>query len=154
MARPASDVRSRILTIVDRQLRRAGAREVTIESVAREAGCAKGLVHYHYRTKSSLYDAVAKHLLSAHEARWKDALQVTNAQAAIDRSWQLIMSEASTGFWRAWISLAASTDHVIGQLVNNGVQSLAQTLASSVARRLRGMGLVPTVTLAELGELL
>ena len=79
MPRPASDVRSRILTIVDRQLRRAGAREVTIESVAREAGCAKGLVHYHYRTKSSLYAAAAKHLLSAHEARWKDALQATKS---------------------------------------------------------------------------
>src|SRR6266404_6423598 len=129
MARPASDIRSGILSAVEKQLRRVGAGGVTIESVAREAGCAKGLVHYHFKTKTGLLTAAAEQLLGDRVRRWAGVLQAPNAQAAIDQSWQLIVSEASTGFWRAWTSLAASPERVTVQTVSNGFERFAETLA-------------------------
>ena len=60
----------------------------------------------------------------------------------------------STGFWRAWTSLAASHERVTLQLVSNGLERFADTLASSISGLLRDMELASTVTADELGKLL
>ena len=44
----------RIVEASERVLIEQGLEGWTVEGVAREAGCAKGLVHYHHRTKGAL----------------------------------------------------------------------------------------------------
>ena len=54
MARPASNARERVLSTAARQLCRLGAAQVTLDSVASEAGCAKGLLNYHFDSRDRL----------------------------------------------------------------------------------------------------
>src|SRR5688572_27851845 len=108
MVRRPSDIREKILSTVEEQLRRPGSAGVILEAVAREAGCAKGLVNYHFRTKSELVAAAAIRVLAIREARWNAALAAPDLEAAIRQSWDLITTEVSSGFWRAWTAIASS----------------------------------------------
>lgn len=152
--RPSSDVRDRILGSVDEQLRKVGAGSLTIDQVAREVGCAKGLVNYHFKTKSLLLSAAAERLFAERNSRWTEALSSISADEAIRRSWMLITSETSSGFWKAEASLAAITDNLTVQTVNKATDDFAATLGKAVARILSGMHLSPSVSQDELGHLL
>ena len=54
MARSKEATRKAILDATEALLMLRGAHTLTIDAVAREARCAKGLVHYHFRTKGQL----------------------------------------------------------------------------------------------------
>ena len=54
-----------IVAAADALIRRKGAANVTVDQVAKEAGCAKGLVHYHFKTKRGVIEAVAQHLAAS-----------------------------------------------------------------------------------------
>src|SRR3989304_5753325 len=60
MAKNPERTRTSILDAADRLLRRGGGG--TVDEVAREARCAKGLVHYHFKTKAALLAAAAARL--------------------------------------------------------------------------------------------
>lgn len=153
MPRPPSDIRTKVVAIVIRQLHNVGAGGITLDRVAGDAGCAKGLVNYHFRTKVELITSAAEELLREREARWQRALEATRPEVAIRQSWQLIVLEASSGFWRAWTSLAASTKVTV-QTVNNSQERFTSVVGSAVGALLEQLGLTPTVTRAELGALL
>ena len=78
----------------------------TMERVAREAGCAKGLVHYHFRTKAELLAVVAASLRRERAGRRIDAFRARGA-AALDALWQVLVREVATGEAAAWLSLAS-----------------------------------------------
>ena len=78
----------------------------TMERVAREAGCAKGLVHYHFRTKAELIAVVAASLRRERAGRRIDAFRARGA-AALDALWQVLVREVATGEAAAWLSLAS-----------------------------------------------
>jgi len=153
MARPASNVRSRILETVERQLRRPGPRRTTMDTVAGEAGCAKGLINYHFRTKSDLLASVAERMGQEREARWSAALSAASPEAVIGQSWHLITVEVSTGFLRAWLALTAAGDKVTVRTVNNSVESFCNTIALAVNKFLTQIGLAAAVSSDELGHL-
>ena len=78
----------------------------TLERVAREARCAKGLVLYHYQTKGRLLALTAAQL---ERARWDlrfAALERTGLEA-IDRLWDALVDDVESGRFAAWVSLAA-----------------------------------------------
>ena len=153
MARPASDTRNRILETVEKQLRRPGPKRMTMDTVASEAGCAKGLITYHFRTKSDLLASVAERMSQERETRWSAALSAPNPEAAIGQSWHLITVEVSTGFFRAWMGLASIGDKVTVRTVNNVSASFCNTVAVSVNQFLTQIGLAPSVSSDELGHL-
>jgi len=153
MARPKSGIQNRILDTVDKQLRLNGAATLTIDRVAKEAGCAKGLVNYHFKTKSDLLAAAADRLFSEREAQWRTALSAESPEIAIARSWRLICEEVDRGFWRAWNSLSAADDKVTVRTVNNRQESFCRALSQSVRELLGVLELTPTLPGEELGHL-
>lgn len=153
MARSHSDVQRRILDTVERQLRRAGGVGVTLDAIAVETGCAKGLLNYHFTTKSELLAAAAERLLREREERWKSALNAPNPEIAIRQSWTLINVEVSSGFWRAWVAISSLEDKVTVRTVNNGAESFGRTLAVAVEELLRELGLSPNISAEEMGYL-
>ena len=153
MPRPPTDVRDRIVSTVIRQLRAVGAGGITLAGIARETACAKGLLNYHFKTKAALVSASAESILREREEQWVRALDVASPEVAISQSWHLVSLEASSGFWRAWTSLA-SADKMTVRTVNIATERFSVSLGSSVEQILKHMGLIPTVTRSELGHLL
>jgi len=149
-----ADVRSKILATVDIQLRRAGAASITIDQIAREAGCAKGLVNYHFKTKALLLAAAAERLFADRDGRWTEALSGVSADEAIQRSWRLIAAEATTGFWRAEASLATVEDSLTVRTVSIAAEHFAALLGEAVVRMLAEMHVHPRISQEELGHLL
>src|SRR5260370_38814194 len=122
------DVRSRILATVDAHLRKIGAASITIDQIAKDVGCAKGLVSYHFKTKAQLLSAAAERLFDDRNGRWIEALSDVSADEAIQRSWRLITTETTSGFWKAEASLAAIHHFLTVRTVNNSTQALPPIL--------------------------
>lgn len=152
MAKNPERARATILDAADRLLRCGGA--TTIDQVAREARCAKGLVHYHYKTKADLLAAAAGHLGDKRRARWARAFRAPTPDAAIEQSWALLVSEAKDGTIRAWTALCAEGHKVTDRAVNAEVTAFGAALVAAAEGLLKDLGLEPTVPLDELGLLL
>ena len=134
-------MKDKIVGAATRVLVREGLAGWSIDLVAAEAGCAKGLVHYHHGNKKALLAAVASRLDRERQARRLDALGGTGA-AALDRLWNALEEEVRKGLWAAWAALLAEP----------GVVSPAVELAdlpafgNAVARALELPGLRPEET--------
>lgn len=150
--RDPQTARAVIVGAAERLLRRGGGG--TVEQVAREARCAKGLVHYHFHTKGALLAGAAAQLGAARQKAWREAFRATSPQQAIDRSWQLLVSETRNGAVRAWTSLYAETDRVTGRSVSEQMAAYGRTLADAAGALLDDLGLAPTVPIQEIGLLL
>lgn len=88
---------------------RDGLQKWTVDRVAAEAGCAKGLVAYHHGSKKKLLAAVAVELGRTRSTRRLTALSGAGAEA-LDRLWQALTAEVRSGEWAAWLALAAEPD--------------------------------------------
>jgi AcrR family transcriptional regulator len=78
----------------------------TVEEAARKAGCAKGLVNYHYRSKQELLVQAAESIRSRRAADRLAALE-TPGTSALDRLWSELTREVASGRFAAWLSLLA-----------------------------------------------
>jgi len=152
MPKDPETARVTILDAADRLLRRGGGG--TVDEVAREARCAKGLVHYHFKTKAALLAAAAARLGERRRSRWTEAFQAPTPDAAIKRSWTLLVSESRDGTIRAWTALFAQRDKVTDRAVSLASASFSSTIASAADGLLNELGLAPTVPMEELGLLL
>jgi AcrR family transcriptional regulator len=86
-----------------------GLTDWTVERVAKRAGCAKGLVHYHYNSKSELLARVAERMgRRRHERRLK-AL-APGGPPSIDRLWIDLTTEVNDGEAAAWLALLSLPD--------------------------------------------
>lgn len=85
-------------------LLRDGLQKWSVDRVAAEAGCAKGLVPYHHGGKKQLLTTVAASLHQNRIARRLAALDGSGAEA-LDRLWDAINLEVQTGEWAAWAAL-------------------------------------------------
>lgn len=152
---PRSPLPSRraILSAAERLLKIRGASATTVEAVARQAGCAKGLVHYHFKTKSELLAAVAEQLALGRSERWARVLEASSGRDAVARSWALLRSEAGDGTVAAWISLLVHSKSVTDRTVNNHLQQFDRTVARAVDYLLGRIGLRPTVPANDIGAL-
>ena len=150
--RDPESARASILKAAERILRRGGLG--TVDQVAREANCAKGLVHYHYHTKSALLAAVAARLGQARRERWARTFASQTPDGAIRASWNLLVAEHADGSLRAWLALLAHKDKATGRVVSSEMASFAEALTQSASRWLAQLGLAPTVTIEEIGSLI
>lgn len=148
------EARSRILTATVEAMSSASARGLTIEAVARRAGCAKGLVNYHFKSKAALFSAAAEQLWDRRVTEWEAALGLKDPTRAINAGWDLIGREARSGTTRACNELASGFGEVVDRTVRDQRRRFIGLLAHSLTALFRRMGVVTTVPPAELAALL
>lgn len=86
----------------------------TLERVAVRAGCAKGLILYHHRSRAALLGLVAAQLRRDRIIRRTEALRESGPEA-IDALWQVIVSEVESGQAAAWLALLTLADPEVRQ---------------------------------------
>jgi AcrR family transcriptional regulator len=139
-------------TLVLLRERRAG--DVTTDEIARRAGCAKGLVHYHFKRKPQLLAAAAEHLWANRAKAWSESLGKGDPKASIGAAWKLLASEAEDGTAATCAAIGLGSDQLVVQSVSASRRAFAAGLTSAISALLGRMGLVPTVQPSELGTLL
>lgn len=152
MPRDPEAARNAILDAAERLLRRGNSG--TIDQVAREARRAKGLVHYHFRTKAALLAATATRISERRRRAWAAAFDAPTPDAAIQSSWLLLLREHEAGELRAWIALCAEPAAVTGRAVSNETEAFAAEITEATGGLLASLGLRPTVPAVEIGRYL
>lgn len=103
-------MKDEIAEAATRVLVRDGLRGWSVDQVARAAGCAKGLIHYHHGTKRALLQQVATQLEAAHWQRRLDALGGSRDAEALDALWGALTTEVASGEWGAILSLRSEPE--------------------------------------------
>lgn len=145
-----SDIRDAAVDV----LREAGAQSLTVDKVAKRVGCAKSLVHYHFRTKDLLIAEAVRQLYASRKQRWSDALEGDSANSGIDRTWQLLCAESEDGTLRAAITLVSGGGKETDRSVREMRGDFAESLGSGAVRILDDLGVRITVPQHEVGWLL
>lgn len=146
--------RQAILDAAAALLRERRTGDVTMEEVAKRAGCAKGLVHYHFKRKDQLLAATATRLWHDRSSAWTVALNARDPKSAIGAAWELLRNEASDGTAAACTALGLRQDELVVQSVNKGRGAHSKDVTQALDGLLGRMGLTPTVPASELGTLL
>jgi AcrR family transcriptional regulator len=84
-----------------------GLNEWTVEEVANKARCAKGLVNYHYRSKSELLSQTAEAIAFNRQARRLAAISQDGGTPVLDSLWDAIVTEVRSGWFGAWLAFVA-----------------------------------------------
>ncbi len=116
-------------------LAREGLQQWTISAVAREAGCAKGLVHYHHRTKEELLGTVADQLVRDRTESRVRALS-GRSTAALDTLWTDLAQSVKAGRTAAWLSLMGHPSPAVRSrimLPDNDLTRLSEAVAEAFA---------------------
>jgi len=104
-----NNLKDQIAESAARVLLHHGLQGWSIDRVAAEAGCAKGLVAYHHGSKRALLATVASNLRHARQAERFAALRESGA-AALDGLWRVLADEVRSGRWAAAHALAVEPD--------------------------------------------
>jgi AcrR family transcriptional regulator len=137
-------MKNEILAAAKTVLVRNGLAAWTIEDVAREARCAKGLVNYHYKTKARLLVQVGVSLREDRVARRLAALQNEGA-TALDALWNTLAAEVRSGELAAWLGLSALPDKAIQEGLKSPeaeVNRLEQAASQALGMGDRSLGQV------------
>lgn len=118
MPKDSSATRSGILAAAVDTLRRGGVEAFTLDAVARRAGVVKGLVIYHYASRSRLLRAAATRIAEIRTAAIDRAFSTGFSTAALDACWEELHRQTEDGTARAWLSCCAAG--LIDRSVNNG----------------------------------
>ncbi len=155
MAAKRGEARQRILNCASELVRKSGADAMSIEAVAAAAGSAKGLVHYHFKTKQGLLSAVAENLAATRMEHWSAAFAAPSAQDAVGQTWALLTAESADGTVRAWQSLVSGLEILTDGLANKLRSGFSVGLTEEFTSLLRTeLGLTPTIPDPEIGMLL
>ena len=101
-----NDVKAKIVAAAGYIVRRSGLTDWTVESVAKKAACAKGLVLYHFGSKAALLNELALRVRLDRVERRIGALS-EGGTAALDRLWEVLASEVEDGTTALWLGLVA-----------------------------------------------
>jgi AcrR family transcriptional regulator len=143
--------RTAILQASGAILLEGGLPALTLDAVARRAGCAKGLVNYHFGTKDNLSAEVIRDFYERRIERWERAFDARTAQRAIDRTWQLIVKERDNGTQRLVASLPALSGDAERRAAREFGGRFAEFLASAAVALLDRSGLHPQIPASQLG---
>jgi len=155
MAIPRGQARETILQSAEGLVRKRGASAITVEAVAKAAGSAKGLIHYHFKTKLGLLGAVLDRLAQTRTSAWLAALEPGAPQSAVERSWNLLTDESGSGVILAWHTLLQSGEVFADRSVRSVANEFRRSLGGALVRLLEeDMRLVPTVPNEEIGGLM
>ena len=108
MPKDAASTRSNILAAAVQTLQRGGIEGFTLDAVARRAGVVKGLILYHYASRSRLLNAAASQITSTRSAAIERALASASGAGASDACWEELRRQAEDGTTRAWLSLCSA----------------------------------------------
>ncbi|MFI5210004.1 MAG: TetR family transcriptional regulator [Gemmatimonadales bacterium] len=97
----------------------------SLDALATRAGCAKGLLLYHHRSKASLLAAVAVQLRLERHRRRVAALR-PGGPAGIDALWLLLAEEATSGQSAAWLSLVALAEPGVRECTRSTVGEIRE----------------------------
>lgn len=81
----------------------------TVDSVAAKAGCAKGLVLYHFKSKDSLLLRIAERVHQDQAEKRLSALRIGPGAPALDRLWDTLTTEVSGGTFGLWVGLVGDS---------------------------------------------
>ncbi len=154
MARTKQATRQVIIDAAELVLKRRGAHGTSLDAVAKAAGCAKGLLNYHFQTKQRLLAEVVAKISGSREAAWSQAFDTDDPHDAIDRTWDVISNEAKSGTLRAWSSLVTLSDTAVDQAVKDSFERFRRQITAASQELLRRAGLESTVPVDQLGWLL
>ena len=154
MSRPITIGSANILGAAESVLRQHGGSPLTLERVATAAKCAKGLVHYHFGSRSKLLAAVNDQLWDARERNWVAALRGSSPEVCVRQSWTLLSNEAAQGITRAWLALLVEPDAHILQAAKRRMDRFETVILDAATALFESVGLVPTIAAPELGRLL
>lgn len=96
--------REKIMAAAESLLMQYGLHGWSVEQVARSAGCAKGLVHYHFGTRAALLAAITEVLGRERLERRIHAL-APRGTAALDALWVVMREDVGRGISKAWLEL-------------------------------------------------
>ena len=124
-------MRDNILQSATSVLVQRGLNGWTVDEISRRAGCAKGLVNYHYRSKQQLLERVAELL---REDRWARRLSAARETKPLDALWQTLIEEAGSGRFSAWLSLLTGDARIrqAARTPNQHAESVARSLGESL----------------------
>lgn len=108
MPKDAAATRSNILAAAVQTLQRGGIEGFTLDAVARRAGVVKGLILYHYASRSRLLRAAASQIATLRTSGIERALASAPGANALDACWEELRRQAEDGTARAWLSLCAA----------------------------------------------
>lgn len=157
MSRQRGKAREAIIESAEALVRKNGAGAVTIEEVAKAAGTAKGLVHYHFKTKQGLLSAVADRLAASRIDNWATALRPGAPESAAETSWRLLTEEAATGVILAWQTLlyTGANANLPDQTAKLHASNFSNSLGTALTQLFADdMGLIPTIPTPEIGWLM
>lgn len=146
--------RRRILDAAERLLREKPHRNITIQQIASKAGCAKGLVNYHFETKDALLAAVADRLAEHRIREWESALGGIDVTRALGESWALVLKESSEHPSQVFEALKTAGSEKTVQSVNRHQSAYFDALSSGALDLLQRAGFQPTIPAPELGALI
>lgn len=98
MEEPEITTRDRILNALQRILVEVGSSGVTLAKVAAEAGVSKGGLLYHFKSKSDLYDGLARRHRAQEEAHIARARESDIVAFFMQVSW-VESEESAAGLW-------------------------------------------------------
>ncbi|MCH7716033.1 MAG: TetR/AcrR family transcriptional regulator [Gemmatimonadetes bacterium] len=154
MARSKEAARKAILDAADLVLKRDGAFNMTMDAVARAAGCAKGLLHYHFHTKQRLLVEAVGRISTEREVQWTQAFDTADPHEAIDRTWNVIAQEVESGTLRAWSSLLTLSDSAVDQAVSKASARFRDQITTATRDLLARANCESTLPVDRLGWLL
>ena len=154
MARSKEAARKAILDAADLVLKRDGAFNMTMDAVARVAGCAKGLLHYHFHTKQRLLVEAVGRISTEREVQWTQAFDTADPHEAIDRTWNVIAHEVESGTLRAWSSLFTLSDSAVDQAVSKASARFRDQITTATRDLLARANCESTLPVDRLGWLL
>ena len=154
MARSKEAARKAILDAADLVLKRDGAFNMTMNAVARAAGCAKGLLHYHFHTKQRLLVEAVDRISTEREVQWTQAFDTADPHEAIDRTWNVIAQEVESGTLRAWSSLLTLSDSAVDQAVSKASARFRDQITTATQDLLARANCESTLPVDRLGWLL
>jgi AcrR family transcriptional regulator len=78
----------------------------TVDDISKRADCAKGLITYHFQSKTRLLQLVATQVRADRSARRTAALSHSGADG-LDDLWEALAEEVRSGGFRLWLALLA-----------------------------------------------
>lgn len=125
-------MRDDIVTAATDLLGTTGLSGWSVDKVADGAGCAKGLIHYHFGSKDTLLGEVRQQLeFKRREARLH-ALASGSGAKALDGLWEVLQDEVRRGIFGAWLDLV----HYFGPSSSRAASADDTRLAVAAARAL------------------
>jgi AcrR family transcriptional regulator len=88
------------------ELMEKGLTNWTVDQISKRAECAKGLIIYHFQSKTRLLKLVAEQVRYEHATRLSASLKRSGADA-LDDLWDAMAEEVRSGNFSMWLALLA-----------------------------------------------